>query len=66
MKKEWVKVPWYDECLNCGSDNIEALTDCQKEGLLNDGDKIRCNSCGEKGIFCVSEEPYGGIDWPDA
>lgn len=63
--KKWIELPWFDECGNCGSSDLEALTDCETEGHLNDDDLVMCNSCAEEGIFIVNDEPYGGINWTE-
>lgn len=62
-KIKWQELPWFDECDNCGSSDIEALTDCKTEGHLNEDDLIRCKDCDQKGVFTISDEPFGSINW---
>ena len=61
--KKWKDLPWYDECEHCDSPLLKAYTSCQEEGMLESGDKIKCEYCDKEAVFEVSEEPYGYIDW---
>lgn len=46
-----------DECQECGGHDLEVDTDAP-EGMVTDGDPVRCRECGLTGqIDCDSETP---------
>lgn len=58
--KKITRKPWeYEQCENCGED-LTVLSECEEEGILQDGDEVECEVCGIVGTICCDSEtpPY--------
>lgn len=44
----------FEQCLDCGSD-VEVFSDTP-EGVVSDGDDIRCTGCGFMSVVSVDDE----------
>lgn len=36
----------------CGSQDVVVITTCVDPSVVADGDEVRCNTCGARGVFC--------------
>ncbi len=61
LREDWRPLGW-DMCPECGDDGLEARTRCA-EGLVQDGDAVRCPTCGATGRAVVGEDGRAWIDW---
>jgi len=53
--KTWKKISWAC-CFECGSDDVAVHTELEKPELAYDGDRIRCDECGEYGWISADVE----------
>ena len=51
----WKTIDW-EECRNCGSDDVEVADLTGDDDLITDGAPAKCRECGEKGTCSVDDE----------
>jgi hypothetical protein len=65
-EKRWKPISWAN-CIHCGSDDVEVLTDLndpENPEYVYDGDEARCRECHCPGLV-LADEDYAHVDWHD-